>query len=215
MGFDLRAQDLPLLHRCLNKLRHECVVLEPASRGHCLAEWAHWGHREGPENALAAESVRASERHRVCEGLQADHAAQLAQEIVEAPERVEVCGSRADRCSDHAASPSPPCSVWCARRPACSAKRGGAKMAGGGLVHRRRSRAESSDATPVLKQELLSRKHRGGGRGLLGGQTGGQGQWRQGGRQGARRHQRRRAQTKATRRGMLHRLYSVSRCIAV
>ena len=97
VGFDLRPQDLALLHRCLNKLRHECVVLEPAPRGHCLAEWAHWGHREGPENALAAESVRASERHRVCEGLQADHAAQLAQEIVEATERVEVCGSRADR----------------------------------------------------------------------------------------------------------------------
>ena len=79
VGFDLRAQDLALLHRRLNELRQEGVVLEPAPCGHCLAEWADWGHREGPENALAAETVRASERHWVCKGLQADHAAQLAQ----------------------------------------------------------------------------------------------------------------------------------------
>ena len=106
VGFDLRAQDLALLHRRLNELRQEGVVLEPAPCGHCLAEWADWGHREGPENALAAETVRASERHWVCKGLQADHAAQLAQEFVKAPERVEVCGySRADR--HRAAQPSP------------------------------------------------------------------------------------------------------------
>ena len=106
VGFDLRAQDLALLHRRLNELRQESVVLEPAPCGHCLAEWAYWGHREGPENALAAETVRASERHWVCKGLQADHAAQLAQEFVEAPERVEVCGySRADR--HRAAQPRP------------------------------------------------------------------------------------------------------------
>ena len=107
MGFDLRAQDLALLHRRLNELRQESVVLEPAPCGHCLAEWAYWGHREGPENALAAETVRASERHWVCKGLQADHAAQLAQEFVKAPERVEVCGySRADRHRAAQASPS-------------------------------------------------------------------------------------------------------------
>ena len=107
VGFDLRAQDLALLHRRLNELRQESVVLEPAPGGHSLAEWADWGHREGPENALAAETVRASERHWVCKGLQADHAAQLAQEYVKAPERVEVCGySRADRHRAAQASPS-------------------------------------------------------------------------------------------------------------
>jgi len=85
LSFDLRTQDLSLLHRCLNKLRHERVVLEPTPRSYCLAEWAHWGHREGPKNALAAERVRASKRHWVGERLQAYHATQLAQKLVETP----------------------------------------------------------------------------------------------------------------------------------